>query len=91
MAEPLGSLVCGTALEGDALLCAATDMFQIAQTDFERQWEALRSEVQAAPSDQARNSLVLQLKRLCRETLLKELANRALLPGHGFRPMSCRS
>jgi ATP-dependent helicase YprA (DUF1998 family) len=85
MGEPLGALVRVTALDGDSLLCTtASDTFEAARRDFERQWDAVRSEVQAAPSDQARNSLVLQLKRLCRESLLKELANRALLPGHGF-------
>lgn len=85
IAEPLTELVRGTALESHPSLCAAArDMFETARQEFERQWSALRSEAQAAPSDPARNSILMQLKRLCRESLLKELANRALLPGHGF-------
>lgn len=85
MSESLRALVRGTALDSSTQLGAtAAAMFEGARCDFERQWLALRSEAQAAPSDQARNSLLAQLKRLCREHLLKELANRALLPGHGF-------
>ncbi|MGH6879169.1 MAG: Zn-binding domain-containing protein [Rhizomicrobium sp.] len=85
MAKPLGTLVHGTRLADGRLLCtAAADMFENAREAFGRQWDALRSEAQLAPSDQARNSLLLQLKRLCGENLLKELANRALLPAHGF-------
>ena len=54
MTEPLAALVRGTALEGDPSLCAtAAEMFETARGDFERQWDALRSEIQAAPSDQA--------------------------------------
>jgi superfamily II DNA or RNA helicase len=81
----LQTLTRGTALEADAALCSATRaMFVAATRAFERQWTALRKEAELAPTDPAKASVGLQLKRLCRENLLKELANRALLPGHGF-------
>jgi len=85
LAPSLRSLTQGTALEGEELLCDATaELFRDARTGFERQWCALRSESVEVTSEAARKSVAIQIKRLSRENLLKELSNRALLPGHGF-------
>lgn len=84
-ASSVAQLVAGTALAGNAdIFAATTDQFAQARMGFEREWHALTSEYQLAAQDAARTSITLQLRRLCREHLLKELANRAILPGHGF-------
>ena len=86
LAAPLQALVQGTALQTivaspvDATIAAMND----AAAQFRCQWDALRAELTDAPFAEARKSVEQQLQRLCRENLLRELSNRAVLPGHGF-------
>lgn len=84
MRRPVAQLTAGTALAGDtgtheearAALTAAFDAFHA-------EWRALQQ--QRADADKAAASGIdYQLKRLTGENLLKELAVRAVLPGHGF-------
>ena len=78
-------LAAGTALHNNpSLFASSIEQFDHARAGFEQQWTGLSAEFQAAPPDAARTSIALQLRRLCKEHLLKELANRAILPGHGF-------
>ncbi len=85
LSDSVRALTRSTALEDDLSVFSVTaEMFQHARSDFQDQWAALRGEARVAPSDAARASIGMQLKRMAREHLLKELANRALLPGHGF-------
>lgn len=77
-------LVRGTALEGiPGLPDETARLFEAAQKDFGRQWQALRDQAQGV-SDAARKSIENTVRRMCREFLLRELAHRSLLPGHGF-------
>lgn len=78
------TLTRGTVLEGDqTVLAEASAALNLAAEDFAREWRALQD--QAAQADPAAaNGIGYQLKRLCGENLLKELAVRAVLPGHGF-------
>lgn len=78
------TLVRGTVLAGDRTLFAATT----AALDAARQavladWHALQQQAEGAPPE-GRRGLHYQLERLALDNLLKELAQRAVLPGHGF-------
>ncbi len=78
------ALTRGTALEGNAsVLPTAAQMFGSAAASFGEQWRALREQARTLAPD-ARAGIEIQVRRMCREPLLKELANRSLLPGHGF-------
>lgn len=84
MSGALSRLVRGTALEGSSNIQMETArMFEAGCADFGRQWQALRDQARDV-SDVARKSIENTVRRMCREFLLKELANRSLLPGHGF-------
>ncbi|KAB0678451.1 DEAD/DEAH box helicase [Aureimonas leprariae] len=82
--EPLDRLTAGTALAGSGQLASrAAEMFALAADAFGSQWSTLAAQAQSLAPD-ARRGLELQLRRMCREPLLKELSARSLLPGHGF-------
>jgi ATP-dependent helicase YprA (DUF1998 family) len=84
MTEPVRSLTAGTAISGRAdLLERAADMFDGARAAFSEQWTVLRDLVRSASSE-AKTGIEIQARRMCREPLLSELAQRSLLPGSGF-------
>lgn len=84
VSEAILRLVRWTALEGiPGLPDETARLFEAAQKDFGRQWQALRDQAQGV-SDAARKSIENTVRQMCREFLLRELANRSLLPGHGF-------
>ena len=87
MEKRMRVLTNGTAITGEsaAMLCdAAAEAFRQAREAFKSQWEALASQVKDAEAGAARTGVLLDMKRLCRESLLEELGNRAVLPSHGF-------
>lgn len=65
-----------------ASLCA--DALLSVENDFFREWEALQMQVPDAAAIGAAAAIESHLKRLCREFLLSDLADRGFLPGHGF-------
>jgi ATP-dependent helicase YprA (DUF1998 family) len=84
VAANIKALVVGTALEGrPGHLAAARSAFAEAAEAFGRAWRALDEQARTL-EDTARRSLEMQIRRLSGEPLLKELANRSVLPGHGF-------
>lgn len=66
------------------LLEAAATAFELAESGFVAEWTALQSQAATLGRDAAKSSVAAQLKRMCREYLLGELADRGVLPGHGF-------
>ena len=84
MSGPLSALTRGTALEGSASLLSTADaMFGDVTESFGNGWLALRDQAKfIAP--EAKVSIEIQIRRMCRESLLKELMVRSVLPGHGF-------
>lgn len=80
----IAALTVGTILEFRRdLLEVARDAFLDAATAFEKSWTTLQEQARdVAPEAVA--SLEKRIRRMCGESLLKELANRSLLPGHGF-------
>jgi DEAD/DEAH box helicase domain-containing protein len=62
---------------------AAKDKFEFALDGFGRAWDGLQHQKAALAAD-ARRSVELQIKRMCREPLLSELGTRSVLPSHGF-------
>ncbi len=84
MAVRLNALTNGTALRNvDLVLQACAVRFHEAWKAFHDQWKNLRDQAAGLTPD-AKGSIENQLRRLCREPLLKELSGRSLLPGHGF-------
>lgn len=80
----VGRLVRGTALEGvPGLIDTCAAMFEAARNDFGGQWSALREQATTVAPD-ARKGIEIVIGRMTREFLLRELATRSLLPGHGF-------
>jgi len=83
-APPLSWLVLGTALAGDpGLAAAAAEAFERAAAAFGSQWRALREQADLVAAE-ARAGIERQLRRMGKEPLLGELADRSVLPGHGF-------
>ena len=81
----LAILTKNSALEGETeLLKAAQDAFSFAEAAFSAEWNALQEQAATLGREAARSSVAAQLKRMCREYLLGELADRGVLPGHGF-------
>lgn len=77
-------LVQGTVLDGDRrLFDAAADALMEAEHSISREWQIMQDQAATAPVE-ARASVEYQLRRLARENLLKELAVRSILPGHGL-------
>ena len=80
----LARLLKGTGLEHDAEIRGhAAAMFERETVGFRRTWQRLKQDADALDGP-ARKAIEFQAWRLCREFLLKELANRSLIPGSGF-------
>lgn len=80
----LSRLVDRTALAGSREImdnCAA--QFKIARDAFKTNWGRLADEANCATGP-GKTSAEIRARRMLREPLLKELANRSLLPGSGF-------
>src|SRR3546814_6223311 len=58
-------------------------MFEQEAANFRRTWERLKNDADALDGP-AKKAIEFQARRLCKEFLLKELANRSLIPGSGF-------
>jgi len=83
--KAIGRLVRGSILAGRSDLtdeCAR--ILDAAENDFVREWHALQEQVPDAAVIGATGAIESHLKRLCREFLLSDLADRGFLPGHGF-------
>ena len=84
MAPRLAALTAGTALGGSgSILTNAAEAFAEVRTAFGSEWQSLRGQ-STSLADDGRKGLEIQIRRMCLEPLLKELADRSLLPGHGF-------
>ncbi|MBX3569252.1 MAG: DEAD/DEAH box helicase [Rhizobiaceae bacterium] len=84
MAARLRALLDGTALHDvDNVPENCSTGFDEARKAYRDQWNNLRDQA-AGLTPEAKGSIENQLRRLCREPLLKELSARSLLPGHGF-------
>jgi ATP-dependent helicase YprA (DUF1998 family) len=80
----LRQLLKGTGLEFDNEICEYTAaMFEQEAASFRRTWQRLKEDVEALDGP-AKKAIEFQARRLCKEFLLKELANRSLIPGSGF-------
>jgi len=80
----IAALVAGTILERRRdLLEVARNAFVESHDAFSKTWAALRDQARDVPPE-AIASLEKRVRRMCGEPVLKELANRSLLPGHGF-------
>ncbi|MCB1512036.1 MAG: DUF1998 domain-containing protein, partial [Hyphomicrobiaceae bacterium] len=66
------------------LLRASSEAIAEIDTEFVSEWSALREQIKGADVTGAAVAVAVQLKRLCGEYLLGELADRGFLPGHGF-------
>lgn len=81
---PIAALTAGTILERRRdLLEVARTAFSEAGAAFSKSWTSLRDQARDV-SPEAVASIEKRVRRMCGEPLLKELANRSLLPGHGF-------
>lgn len=80
----LTRLLKGTGLEFDTEIRDHTAaMFEQEAANFRRTWERLKDDADALDGP-AKKAIEFQARRLCKEFLLKELANRSLIPGSGF-------
>ena len=80
----LKRLLKGTGLEYDTEIRKHTaDMFADETGNFRRTWQRLKEDWDALEGP-AKKAIEFQARRLCKEFLLKELANRSLIPGSGF-------
>lgn len=84
MAAPIAALTAGSRLSNlSTIINDATAKFEAACQGFGKAWEALTQQ-KATLAPDARKSVELQIKRMCREPLLGELGQRSVLPSHGF-------
>lgn len=82
--ESIMNLTAGSRLRNAAVAIeAARDKFEMAMDGFGKAWNGLHQQKANLALD-ARRSVELQIKRMCREPLLSELGNRSVLPSHGF-------
>ena len=82
--EGLLRLLRGTSLEYDTEIRGHTaEMFGQEAANFRRTWQRLKEDADALEGP-AKKAIEFQARRLCKEFLLKELANRSLIPGSGF-------
>jgi ATP-dependent helicase YprA (DUF1998 family) len=80
----LERLLRGTLLAYDPdVRSRSRDMFLEQTEDFQSTWQRLKSDWEALAAA-GKTAVEFQAQRLCREYLLKELANRSLIPGSGF-------
>lgn len=83
--EAIARLVHGSVLEGRrdlAQICGAET--SALDAEFEAEWASLQEQARDAAAIGASDAIKSQLKRLCGEFLLADLADRGFLPGHGF-------
>ncbi|VVT00772.1 DEAD/DEAH box helicase [Erythrobacter sp. EC-HK427] len=82
--QGLKRLLAGTGLAYDAEIRKHTaKMFAKEAANFRRTWQRLKEDADALDGP-AKKAIEFQARRLCKEFLLKELANRSLIPGSGF-------
>ncbi|MBB3763441.1 DEAD/DEAH box helicase [Sphingomicrobium lutaoense] len=80
----LQRLLRGTGLASDKEVWSHTSaMFKLEAGKYRGIWDRLKADHQNLTGP-AKKAIEFQARRLCREFLLKELANRALIPGSGF-------
>lgn len=80
----LGRLLKRTGLEFDTEIRQHTAvMFELEAENFRRTWQRLKDNSDALDGP-GKKAIDFQARRLCKEFLLKELANRSLIPGSGF-------
>lgn len=81
----LQRLVRGSILAGRSdLLELCADALKSAEAEFEAEWSGLQNQLKGAEIIGASAAIEAHLKRLCKEFLLSDLADRGFLPGHGF-------
>ena len=84
MQVKLDDLTRGTVLQGDdRILQTASFAFEAESAKFAVVWQSFCDQMQQVATE-AKDAVRYQAKRVCQEYLLKELANRALIPGSGF-------
>ncbi len=84
MAPPIAALTAGSRVSNiDAAIDDTRAKFEEACQGFDKAWNGL-SQQKATLAPDARKSVELQIKRMCREPLLSELGMRSVLPSHGF-------
>ena len=84
MSPAILDLTTGSRLRNAALAIeVALDKFEFALDGFGKAWNGLQQQ-KATLAPDARRSVELQIKRMCREPLLSELGARSVLPSHGF-------
>ncbi len=82
--EGLARLLKRTGLEFDTGIRQRTaEMFIYEAEKFNRTWQRLQADAEALAGP-AKKAIEFHARRLCKEFLLKELANRSLIPGSGF-------
>lgn len=80
----LKRLLKGTGLEFDTeIRKRAAGMFECEAANFQRIWRRLQKDAETLKGA-AKKAIEFQARRFCEEFLLKELANRSLIPGSGF-------
>ncbi|MGA2491573.1 MAG: DEAD/DEAH box helicase [Roseiarcus sp.] len=85
MTDSVAALVRGSALAGDSgVFKAASLAVKSAETNFVLEWDAVQAQAASMDREAAKKSLGFQLARMTGENLLGELADRGVLPGHGF-------
>lgn len=81
----LQRLVRGSVLAGRSdLLDLCAEALKSAEAEFKAEWSGLQNQLQGADIIGASAAIEAHLKRLCKEFLLSDLADRGFLPGHGF-------
>lgn len=84
MSAAILNITTGSRLRNAALAIAATcEKFELALEGFGKAWNGLQQQ-KAMLAPDARRSIEIQIKRMCREPLLSELGSRSVLPSHGF-------
>jgi ATP-dependent helicase YprA (DUF1998 family) len=69
----------------DGVYEAAAQAMEGAREDFAAEWRGIQALTASCGDDAAAlERLAIQLRRLCQDYLLSTLANRGVLPGHGF-------
>lgn len=82
--EGVARLLKRTGLEFDTGIRQRTsEMFTYEAEKFNRTWQRLQADA-GTLAGPAKKAIEFQARRLCKEFLLKELANRSLIPGSGF-------
>ena len=84
MSRSILNLTAGSRIRNPDVAIAATRFkFETALDGFGKAWNGLHQQLGTLAPD-ARRSVQLQIKRMCREPLLSELGARSVLPSHGF-------